>query len=1155
MKKNRNFWVLSHYKLKKLIMELKLAILILVFSVTNVFAVNTYSQVARVTLDLENKPLEQVMDEIERQSEFYFIFNQKQIDVNRVVNIKAENELVSDLLPELFTGTNINCTVLDRKILLTVEPFISLSDNTSMKESQQITVRGTVTDGSTGDALPGVNVVIKGTTAGSITDVDGSFSLQVSNASATLVFSFIGYVTQEVSLSGRTSVNVALVPDVEELSEVVVVGYGTQLRREVTGAISSVKSENLIKSAQTSFTQALRGKVPGLSALQNTGQPGAGPDMRIRSNPSFASSGVLFVLDGIPVNDNAGEPSSGTLYGSAGINRTSLNFINPNDIESIQVLKDAAASSIYGARAGAGVILITTKRGMTGKPRINYDASYAIQKPTYIYEVMNTKDYMLERNRIKYDMWLRDNKIDPYGSSDPSGAPPFVPVFTDQEINTTIPQPSAPEAISRTGFTNQHNLSLSGGTSETKYYISSNFLDQKGVLISSGFQRFNNRINVDQKIGNKIVLGVNVTTSNSKAENANIGDSYAENSSMITAAIDFPPYLRLYADENGEYMLNPDYVNKPNPISYDEVYDFTNTKRLLTAANAEWTIIKGLKAKGSFSFDQSTAKRNVYFPKNFLKGYTSGGTAAITERNTSSRLIEYTLNYLAPLGENHKLDFLAGYSYQLTTWDGINLSSYNFLTDEFLYNNIGAGAAPRPTIGSSKSEQKWASYFARANYAFNGKYLLSAVVRRDGSSIFAKNKKYGIFPSVSLGWIVSEEPFWNDNMPLGFLKFRTSYGTTGNSNIGSNAFAYYSTGYNYVFNNDINSGVYLSQLNNDNLTWETVKEFNIGIDYQILNNRISGTIDYFNKTVNNLLTFRPLPTSFPVSSVADNVGKTRSVGWELGIESRNFISNSGGFEWNTQFTISHYEDNWVERSPQSLAVLAKYIDPKGPFNPIYRYRHDGMYTKDRPAPTWMPGIIQGTVVLKDFNGYDENGELTGEPDGQITDADYVLVGVWDPKFTFGLTNTLSYKNISLSVYMYGASQKKDNGVLAEANGAESGLAQFGENGTVYHKDRWSYNNQTSNLPSGLSNKYSSQLGSSDFYLKDATFLRCQDITAAFTIPSRIIQKQNAISGIRLSFAIQNAFVLSGFKDLDPELANWMSYPNPRSFIFGLNASF
>jgi TonB-linked SusC/RagA family outer membrane protein len=513
------------------------------------------------------------------------------------------------------------------------------------------------------------------------------------------------------------------------------------------------------------------------------------------------------------------------------------------------------------------------------------------------------------------------------------------------------------------------------------------------------------------------------------------------------------------------------------------------------------------------------------------------------------------LNYLAPLGENHRLDFLAGYSYQLTTWEGFNASNYKFLTDEFLYNNIGAGAAPRPTVGSSKSEQKWASYFGRANYAYNGKYLLSGVIRRDGSSIFAKNKKYGIFPSLSIGWLISEEPFWNENIPVGFLKLRASYGTTGNSNIGGNAFAYYSTGNNYVFNNEINSGVYMSQLNNDNLTWETAKEFNIGIDYQILKNRISGTFDYFNKTVNNLLTFRPLPTSFPVSSVADNVGKTRSVGWEVGIESRNFVSNSGGFEWNTQITISHYKDTWVERSPQALAVLAKYIDPKGPFNPIYRYRNDGMYTKDRQAPSWMPGIIQGTVILKDFNGYDENGQLTGEPDGQITDADYVLVGVWDPKITFGFSNNLSYKNFSLSIYMYGAVQKKDNGVLSNANGAESSLAQFGQNGSLYYKERWSYNNQTAKIPSGLSNKYASQLGSSDFYLKDASFLRCQDLTLAYSIPSNIIQKQNALSGLRLSFGIQNAFVLSKFQDLDPELANWMSYPNPRSFIFGLNASF
>lgn len=1155
MKKNLNLWLSSNSTKKKLIMELKLAFIIILLSVTNVFGARSYSQAAKVTLDMENKTLEQVMDEIEKQSEFYFIFNQKQIDVKRVVNIREDNKKIDDVLYDLFAETDVNYAVFDRKILLTTEPIKgSIITERSKVEAQKITVRGTVTDQSNGSTLPGVNVVVRGTTIGVVTDGGGSYTLEIPDASATLVFSFIGYISQEVPVSGRTTLNVSLAPDVEQLSEVVVVGYGTQVKRNVTGAIASVKSDNLIKSAQTSFTQTLEGKIPGLTALQKTGQPGAGPDIKIRSNPSFASSGVLYILDGVPVNDNAGEPSTRLLYGAAGVSRTPLNFINPNDIESIQVLKDAAAASIYGARAGAGVILITTKRGATQKPKIEYTGNVAFQEPASFYEVLGSKDYMIERNRILRDMYLRNNKLAPYGTADPSAAPPFVPKYTDSQINGTVDRETATEAITRKGMINQHNISLSGGNSETRYFISGNYLGQKGVLRGSGYERYNGRINLDQKIGERVKLGVNINTSNSLADNANVGTESNENSSIIKSAFYYPGNLP-FTDENGNYLLNPDYVNSPNPISFLTVTDKTNSKRLLTSGFAEWTITPGLIAKANLSYDQSSSKRSTYFPKTFLKGLTAGGDASIVENSNTSALMEYTLNYALKVGENHNFNFLAGYSYQKSGWEGVSLRNYQFLTDQFLYNNMSAGAAPRPSVGSSKSEQIWASYFGRAIYEFKDKYLLTAVIRRDGSSVFAEDKKYGIFPSVSAGWIVSEEQFFKDNISfINFLKLRASYGTTGNSNIGGNAFAYYSTGWNYVFNNTNNVGVYLSQLNNDRLTWETAKEINLGLDFQIMKNRISGSFDYFNKTVVDLLNFRPLPTNFPVSSIADNIGKTRSRGWEIGLQSRNFVSSVfGGFEWETEFTLSHYYDFWVERSPASLKILEKYIDPQGPFNGLYGYKSGGLYTLGDTPPSWMPGILPGTIIVQDLNGYDANGELTGEPDGKITSADRVLWGISDPKFSFGLTNNFRYKNFDLSIYMYGVVGIKFNDDLSTAFVVESQLAQFGWNMMTEMKDRWSYDNTDSKYPSGLSSTYSGY--ATDFWKEDGSFLRCQDITLGYTLPTNLIRKQKVLSRLRLTVSVQNAFVITNYSGIDPELTSWVAYPNPRSLIFGLNASF
>ncbi|PZP38601.1 MAG: hypothetical protein DI598_20585, partial [Pseudopedobacter saltans] len=384
-------------------------------------------------------------------------------------------------------------------------------------------------------------------------------------------------------------------------------------------------------------------------------------------------------------------------------------------------------------------------------------------------------------------------------------------------------------------------------------------------------------------------------------------------------------------------------------------------KRLLGNAWGVWEIITGLKAKANFSYDQSTSKRDVYLPTTFLFGQRTGGNASIGETNATSKLLEYTLNYTKNIGANQRINAIAGYSYQLNNNDGFNAQNNSFVSDAFLYNNLGAGASPKPTVGSFKTSQTWASYFARAIYTLDNKYTLTASLRRDGSSIFAQNKKYGYFPSVALGWMVSDEDFFKNLLPVvSSLKLRASYGTTGNSNIGQNALALYAAGgsYNYVFNNSIATGVTMSQVNNPNLTWETNKEFNIGTDFQILNNRISGSFDYFQKYVTNLLTFIPLTTDFPVSYYAGNAGKTGTHGWEIGIHSRNIVSVDNGFSWSTDVTLSHYYSYWIRRSESAMRSLPTYVNPKGQFDnqgiiapigttftsqAIYGYLNDGIY--------------------------------------------------------------------------------------------------------------------------------------------------------------------------------------------------------------------
>lgn len=1025
--------------------------------------------------------------------------------------------------------------------------------------AQQKTISGIVLDAKNNNALEKATVTIKNSKIATLTKPDGRFEIKVPKNNSVLVVSFTGYESQEIPVKLQTTFTIALKPSVTGLNEVVVIGYGTEKKKAVNGAVSSIKASDLNVETNSNFIQALAGRAPGLLALQSTGQPGADVNVQIRSNPSFASSGVLYVVDGVPINNAAGDPGNNWQYGGAGgVDRSPLNFINPNDIESIVILKDASAASIYGAQAGAGVILITTKRGKGDKPRLEYGFSQAFQKQAKFYDLLGTKDYMNGQNNILQEAWLRNNSIAPYGTTDPGSVTAFIPEFTQQQIDTTQIQPSAVKAISRTGFVQQHNLSLSGTSGKTRYFISGNYFDQQGVIRGTDYTRYNGRVNLDQAISSKIRVGVNITTSNSSADNQAINTDHDQSEGIIFAAIDWPANLP-FKDADGNYTSNPRSGFVPNPLSYLAITDKTADKRLLTNGYGEWEIIPGLKAKANFSYDESTETRSIYYPNDFLYGARANGLATIGVSNSNNKLLEYTLAYSHDISKNQNINTVAGYSYQVTNYDGVSLRNNDFLTDAFLYNNIGAGTAPRPTVGSYRSEQVWASYFARAIYSLNDKYFLSASIRRDGSSVFAQNKKYGYFPSFSAGWIVSQESFFKGISPvINYLKLRAAYGATGNSNIGGSAFAYYSTGYNYVFNNTQNTGVALSQIANPNLTWETAREINLGLDYQIVNGRISGTFDYFNKTIVNLLSFVPLTTDFPVSSVAANAGETRSKGWEIGLQSKNIVRQAQtGFEWNTEVTLSHFYSSWVKRAPDVLKTLAPYINPTGQFDDgaLYAFISDGIYKGKGTAPAAQPGLIPGGIIMKDFNGYDANGKLTGKPDGQISSADIRYLGSSVPKLSFGFNNTFNFNNFDLSIYMYGITGGlKYNSDYAQAFGLEANAA-FGYNTLSIAKQAWSSKNPSSNWPTGLNSGGSDAQGNSSFWYEKDNFVRCRDITLGYRFPTQLIQKQHIFNGLRLSVDVQNPFIITNYKGIDPELQSFVAYPLTKSIVVGVNASF
>ncbi|ATL49666.1 hypothetical protein COR50_00005 [Chitinophaga caeni] len=1076
------------------------------------------------------------------------------------VTFEVKDATIKEVLDLLVKGQPITYEIKDKVVILKRKQ----ADATTIAGVAVQDLPGTVKDVN-GTPLPGVTIRIKNTSKGTQTDVDGKFNLPV-NKGDVLMISYIGYESQEITVADQVELNIRMKQTNSALSGVVVIGYGAVAQKNVTGAIAKVEAKDLDASVASTFQQTLQGKAAGVQVTQATGQPGAGVTVKIRSNPSFANAGVLYVIDGIPVNDAAGQPSMdggvGSKYAVGGVDKSPLNFINPNDIESIQFLKDASAASIYGARAGAGVVLITTKRGAAGKPNLQYSGTYGLQKVDKMYPVFNAKEYMMQRNLLREEKWYRDNKIAPYyGSVDASTVDPYTPVYSPDEIaQADASSKSATDAIIRNGLTQQHNISLSGGNGKTRYFASGNYFDQRGVIIGTDYKRYNGRLNIDQEISDKINVGANIVLSNSQANNTITGGSF-ENGGIITAAIYWAPNVPLQ-EEDGSYPLSPYYPTIPNPLSYGTITDLTKSNRILSSAYGEWKIVDGLKARANFSYDQSSSKRNTYFPKTFLYGQQANGSAGIYESESQSKMYEYTLNYTKQFSAKHSLNAVAGYTYQQTEWSGFNAGNQNFLSDALLYYALQSGQSDRPTVGSNKSETTWASYFARAIYTYNGNITLQASIRRDGSSIFAENKKWGYFPAVSAGWVLSDEPWLRPVNTISFLKLRAGYGETGNSSIGSAAFALYGSSLNAYFGTgSLSSGLALSRAANPNLTWETAGEINLGLDFGLFKNRLSGSVDYFNKTIRNLISEVPYPTGFIISGVYANAGKTRSTGYEIALTSKNIQSyKEGGFEWSTTINFSHYLNYWLERSEESKKVLAKYEYESGKkalFSPIFGYKSDGLYKGeygDGKAIPQMPGMIPGGIIIRDIHGYDSDGNLVA-PDGMISEADRTYIGNNDPKFIFGIGNTFKYKGLDLNIFLSGMKQQKIS-PYASGRAQESTMDAFGFNAMPVSASRWSVYNTSGNFPTSLYDAtYSGYQGGSDYWLVDATFLRARNITLGYTLPNKLIAKQQLFSSFRISFDAQNLFTITNYPGLDPELNAGNFYPLVKSFVFGVNATF
>ncbi|SFN50290.1 SusC/RagA family TonB-linked outer membrane protein [Salegentibacter flavus] len=1041
--------------------------------------------------------------------------------------------------------------------------FILLFQVNGLAQDLNINVSGVVTDEDSGLPIPTVNVVEKGTSNGVMTDFDGNFNINVPE-DAVLVFSFIGYSTKEISVQGQEYIEVSMKEEASALNEVVLIGYGTQKKKNLTGAISSIETEDIVLTGGPDIGNMIKGKAAGLTIRQNSAQPGGGLDIMIRGAGSInASNDPLIVVDGFPITDLE-QPDTGGRYDAG--TQSILNTFNPNDIESIEVLKDASATSIYGSRAANGVILITTKRGAEGRPTVQYSVSTSFQPYSSPFDVLPLNEWMEVRNEAAWEHWLFTNNVSPWGerSMEEAESNPvagqFQQLYTQNAINNVGKGTDWVDLVTRDGMIEQHNISLSGGSESFKYRLSGNYYDQEGVVKNSALTRYTIRGNLDQTFNEYLKLGFNISTSRIDNENSSLGGGMWENSGIIRAAMQQGPHI-LAIDEDGNYPLNPQLSQQPNPYSLLTITDRGRIERTMINSLLDITPIDGLLVRLKAGVDRGVTDRWSYIPKTTLHGALEDGRASISEVDNNHYLLEATANYNREIGDGHNFDLLVGVSEEHFKDASNSSGNTGFITDAFLWNNLNAGTGTR-SVSSYGQERMIASYFSRLNYNFKERYLATFTVRTDGSSVFAENNKWATFPSGAFAWNISEEPFMqNIDDVVSHLKLRFSYGETGNASIGSNAFAAYSAYPAYLSGEDVrNIGVSLARLENPDLKWETTTEANFGIDYGFFDNRINGSVEVYHRIISDLLATKPLNSYHEINTVIANIGETESKGLEITVNTHNIKSLD--FQWKSTFTFGSFKDNWRERADDWKPAV--YQNEDDPIRAIYSRISDGIMQEGEEVPA-QPNLQPGMIKIVDFDGFvrddagnpvvDENGRFlrTGAPDGMIDEADTKLIGTSDPDFMIGFSNVLNYKNFDLKFDFNGMFGRK----MADPNYTAYGVSAepiytYGYNALRTVKDRWTPENPSTTQPSSYYGW--SEYGSGDFFLEDAWFIRLQNVSLGYDLP------QTWFGGVfeqaRIHVDGQNLFVITPYGGIDPETDSYTAaYPNVRTFTLGANFTF
>ncbi|MDB5262379.1 MAG: TonB-dependent receptor plug, partial [Adhaeribacter sp.] len=1082
-----------------------------------------------ISISEKNAPLEKVFREIGKQSGYLFLYNNELLRKAKPVTLSVKGASLEQVLEACFLGQPLTYSLVEKTIV--IKPREEIKEPTNIKAAVDTDIRGKVED-EKGGPLPGVSINVKGTATGTITDAGGNYTLSVPNNNMILVFSFIGYVPKEVNINGRTTVDIRMEPDTKALEEVVVVGYGTQKKSDLTGAVGSVKASQLTERPAVNLEQALAGRIAGVNVSTNSGRPGGRTAIAIRGYSSVnAANDPLYVVDGI-------------------IWAGGINTLNPNDIEAIDVLKDASSTAIYGTRGSNGVIIITTKRGKKGAKQVNYDnyVSLGWLPADRKYDVMNSKEFLF----IEEEQYKNAPKFDPVGFAAGKYPNPVAKRKNYLVGNTlgnrelfTLDQNGVPQPIydvdwqdmtTRKAISQSHNLSFTGGENNTNYGLFLGYADEQGIVKESFQKRYNVRAVIDQQMKNWLKVGMNLSYANNRERR--VDENVGSNNSLrqLVEMVTFIPYK--YAD--GTYGYRGDYAGLEkgdNPLA--QIYE----NNLLYNSNvfggntyANFKILDGLEFTSTLGVNIGN-NINPYFKttKSDLQGGLGKNYSRITSSESKFWQWSNRINYNKVINEDHAITVLLGTELQKS--NSLNWAAVTSVMpdDYYSYNNLGAGATPLAPSSSTGAFQMQ-SYFGRLNYNLKEKYLFTATGRADGSSRFGANNKFAFFPSAAAAWRISNEDFLVNNNIISNLKLRGSYGLTGNSEIGSyKSQANLSTN-SYIFGGIRASGSAIGRLANPELQWEKTAQFDVGVDVGLLNNRISVEADYFVKKTHDLLYDAPVPATSGYTIVTRNIGSMENQGFELSLNTIN-ISNAD-FSWSTSFNVSTLKNRITALGVNNEDILygtkegliLRVGESAGSF---YGYMRDGIWGTAEADKAATYGQKPGDLRIKDINN-----------DGVINGPDRVILGKGIPDFYGTFANNLRYKNFD---FILEIQYSKGNDVFNQAR--NSGEARQGlANSFATVLNAWTPENQDAELEQVRPTAAGYNYYMDSRKVSDGSFLRGKNVVLGYTFPKSLTTKVG-LNNLRIYASAQNFFLKTKYFGYDPEVTTYEEFSFSQGFTY------